>query len=173
MIMQSPDRSIGICEWTSGDINAMHRWFACRHVTRYLSWGGSIIEDSHRHLDECIRAQSESPRTKFYFAVCDTDTNRIIGDAGFHWIKDCEQKTGEIGYFLEHEYWGRGIGTIAATLVLKYAFEIESADVMRASCDSRNVASERVMQKCGLEPIEGPGPGTRKIYQIDRARWSG
>ena len=93
-----------------------------------------------------------------------------MGDAGFEWV-DREQREGELGYFLLPAYWRQGIGSECARLVLQLAFGRFGAQTMRASCDARNAASERVMQKCGMRrdtEVEKPG---RRSYRITRAEW--
>ena len=96
----------------------------------------------------------------------------VVGDAGFE--RSCasgEMREGRLGYFLEPEYWGRGYATEAAVLVLDFAFRDLGAAVMRASCDARNGASERVMQRCGMQLEPGAETPGRCAYRISREEW--
>ena len=98
------------------------------------------------------------------------ETGAVIGDAGFEWVNLAERE-GDLGYFLLPAYWGKGLGTECARLVLALAFGQCGARTMRASCDERNIASERVMQKCGMQadPL-AIRPG-RRAYRISRDEW--
>ena len=159
-------------EWQPHEGDAMHRWLGDGEVTRFLSWGSRDRTDSERHLTECIRAQEEDPRTRYFLALELHETGRVVGDAGFEWTRvDDEAREGGLGYFLEPAIWGRGLGSEAAALVLDLAFRECGATRMRASCDARNEASEGVMQSCGMQrDLESESPG-RRAYRITRERW--
>ncbi len=56
----------------------------------------------------------------------------------------------EFGYTLARSSWGRGLATEAATACLRYAFEKLRLPELFASVDSRNTASQRVLEKIGF-----------------------
>ena len=157
-------------EWRPDELEAMHRWLGSPEVTRFLTWGAKSLDDSARHLELCVSEQTKPERTRYYLAAELRRSGEVMGDAGFEWV-DREQREGELGYFLLPAYWRQGIGSECARLVLQLAFGRCGALAMRASCDARNVASERVMQKCGMRrdtEVEKPG---RRSYRITRAEW--
>ena len=159
---------IRLREWRPGELEAMHRWLSDPDVTRYLTWGAKSIDDSARHLDLCLAEQARPDRQRYYMAVELAATGEVIGDAGFEWVKERE---GDFGYFLLPAYWGKGLGTECARAVLALAFGPCGARTMRASCDARNIASERVMQKCGMQlDPQAVTPG-RRAYRITRDQW--
>ena len=164
---------ITLRDWCAQELDAMHRWLGDPRVTRYLGWGSKSLEDSARHLAQCLRDQEHPDRERYFLAMELRASRRVIGDAGFHWTyRDGTRKEGAFGYFVEPKHWGRGHATEAAELVLGFAFDELAATVMRASCDSRNAASERVILKCGMERdpdlLERPG---RLFYRIRRDEW--
>jgi RimJ/RimL family protein N-acetyltransferase len=55
--------------------------------------------------------------------------------------------TREVGYRLGREYWGRGIATRALTI---YLHEIEHSRPLGAQTRPENLASQRVLTKCGF-----------------------
>lgn len=57
----------------------------------------------------------------------------------------------EIGYAVNPDYQNRGIATEAAKLIIKHLFDTTIIDYIQASFFVGNTASERIMQKCGLE----------------------
>jgi ribosomal-protein-alanine N-acetyltransferase len=76
-----------------------------------------------------------------------------------------------MGCFLVPVYWRKGIGTECARLVLQLAFAFCGALWMRAACDERNVASEGVMQKCGMRRDKAMEKAGRRFYRISRSEW--
>ncbi|HEV2702145.1 MAG TPA: GNAT family N-acetyltransferase [Steroidobacteraceae bacterium] len=76
-----------------------------------------------------------------------------------------------IGYKLVRSAWGRGIGTAAVHWLLQELAEHCPGKVVRAAVDTRNHASQRVLQKCGFayvrsEPAEIRGEATLDyVYQ--------
>jgi RimJ/RimL family protein N-acetyltransferase len=68
----------------------------------------------------------------------------------------------EVGYWLGHRFWGRGIGTAA----LRAFLEVETRRPLDAHVAGHNVASRRVLEKCGFRvrgeavASEAPQDGT-------------
>jgi len=76
-------------------------------------------------------------------------------------VNDVEISEGtiELGYALHPNYYNRGFATEALSAVISYLFEIGFEKVI-AGAFEENLASQRVMQKCGMHPIS-------KTDQID------
>ncbi|MEY2529500.1 MAG: hypothetical protein QOJ05_1590, partial [Verrucomicrobiota bacterium] len=60
----------------------------------------------------------------------------------------------EVGYWLDRVYWGRGVATAALSSFL----ELEKRRPLYAGVARHNVASLRVLQKCGFVLIGSPDP---------------
>ncbi len=54
------------------------------------------------------------------------------------------------GYWLGRRYWGRGIGTDAARMLSDHALASGKLRRLEAAVFAQNVASERVLEKCGF-----------------------
>lgn len=65
----------------------------------------------------------------------------------------------EVGYLLKPTAWGRGFATEIAARLLRFAFESTALDEVVAVTDIRNLASQRVLLKCGMTPV-----GRRRAY---------
>lgn len=63
----------------------------------------------------------------------------------------------EIGWTLRGDMRGKGYATEAAKALVDYAFGDLNAEEIRAHCDSRNHASEKVMRKLGMVLVDGTG----------------
>lgn len=76
------------------------------------------------------------------------ETGEFVGRCGFGLVETGEV---EIGYMLHKEYWGKGYATEVVTALLKWAKENISADYIIGFTTFDNLASQRVLQKCGME----------------------
>ena len=59
----------------------------------------------------------------------------------------------ELGYRLRRSAWGRGLATEGSRALLRHAFETLGEDVVDACAKPENVASTRVMIKCGMKRV--------------------
>ena len=81
-----------------------------------------------------------------------------IGDLCF---KGLEEKNPEIGYGILDEFQGHGYATEAVTLAVEWAFSQPRVLAVEAETDPDNIASQRVVEKCGFKATgtigeEGP-----------------
>ena len=60
----------------------------------------------------------------------------------------------EIGYWISEDYWNKGICTEALKILIKYCFEVKKYNVIWGTYFVDNLASGRVMEKCGFEKIK-------------------
>jgi len=56
----------------------------------------------------------------------------------------------EVGYHLARAFWGRGYATEAARACVRFGFEQLNLERIVAVVQPANVASRRVLEKCGL-----------------------
>jgi len=82
------------------------------------------------------------------FAIREKDTEALIG-IFVECEKDLEKKTLEIGYGLGSRYWGKGYMTEVVKTMLDYYLSSGFTTVY-ASFFPENIASRRVMEKCGM-----------------------
>lgn len=76
---------------------------------------------------------------------------RYVGNVAIHPEKDVYRRSGEIGYLLGEPYWNMGIMTRALKLAVKYAFDELDLVRLHTGVFEYNVASQRVLEKCGFE----------------------
>ncbi|WP_435275973.1 GNAT family N-acetyltransferase [Psychrobium sp. nBUS_13] len=82
--------------------------------------------------------------------VCKHNNNKVIGEIVFR-VEDWDCQRAEIGYRMSPESAGKGICTMATSLLIDYLFEQFDFYKLVAKCDARNVASYRVMEKLGFK----------------------
>lgn len=85
----------------------------------------------------------------FAFAV--TADSKVIGSIGVFRQENIHRQTGELGYYIAEEYWGKGIMTQAVKQICKYVFE--KSDIIRIYAEpfAYNAASCRVLEKAGFQ----------------------
>lgn len=131
----------------------VHRYASQEIVCRYQPWGPNTGEDSRSFVNQVIKDASREPRTRFAFAIVTKDDKRMIG-AGELTLRDISNRSGEVGYIINPDYWGRGIATDVATLLINFGFSNLTLHRVFATCDPRNIGSSRVLERVGMT-LEG------------------
>jgi ribosomal-protein-alanine N-acetyltransferase len=118
-------------------------------VMRYIGTGqpNADVEQSRAWLARMCAHQQQHGFC--FWAVVEKESNQLIGTCGLGYQRDGGLPV-EFGYSLARAYWGRGLATEAARACLRYVFEHLSLAEIAASVDSRNVASQRVLEKIGF-----------------------
>jgi RimJ/RimL family protein N-acetyltransferase len=76
---------------------------------------------------------------------------RVIGAIGLHEFIIGQSHSADIGYWLGKPFWGKGIMTAVVKAVCSHAFENFGIVRIHAHVFSFNIASSRVLEKCGFE----------------------
>jgi RimJ/RimL family protein N-acetyltransferase len=75
--------------------------------------------------------------------------DQLIGHVGcYAWHRS--NRRVDIGYHLMASHWGKGYATEAARAIIGWAFDNLDVHRIQADCTDGNIASERVMLKCGF-----------------------
>lgn len=72
---------------------------------------------------------------------------RVVGGV---WLMGIQDDSGELGYELSIEHWGKGLMTEASLAVIEWGFSERLLAKISASADARNRRSIRVMEKLGM-----------------------
>jgi len=73
----------------------------------------------------------------------------VVGTISFNQL-DRTNSSGQLGFEVAREQWGKGIGTEAVRAVLSYGFGAMGLNRIAAYCWDGNVTSRRVMEKAGM-----------------------
>lgn len=98
------------------------------------------------------RAAPESPPTTL--AIARREDDRLIGGIGVERLADVARLTGEVGYWLGPDHWGRGYAREALAAFAAYVFDTFDFERLEAWCFAPNLASRRVLEACGFR-LEG------------------
>lgn len=91
------------------------------------------------------------------FAMISKETDEFIGWAGLKYNTEMvNNKVNfyDIGYRLDEKFWGKGYASEATFAWLHYAFEKMNIKTMEAAAHNGNVASNRILQKIGMQMTE-------------------
>ncbi|MCJ8013856.1 GNAT family N-acetyltransferase [Paenibacillus sp. KQZ6P-2] len=145
MIMQT--ERLMIREYQQDDFASVHRYASNPSVTKYTLWGPNTPEETKEHIDSMLAMQQQEPRVGYEFAVTLKASGEMIGGVGLH----VSGANGEIGYCFHPDYWGRGYAYESACAMLELGFGRLDLHRIYATCRPENTASERVMQKLGMQ----------------------
>ena len=100
-----------------------------------------------KHAKEFIdKCRALEPQTVFAIEYL----GEYVGNIGLVKGNDVYRKSAEVGYFIGEEYWGKGIATAALALACEYAFTTLDVVRVHAGVYEHNLASQRVLEKCGF-----------------------
>ena len=131
------------------DAQAMYdNWASSDNVTKYLTWPthGSV-EIAQWVINDWVSHYKEP--NYYQWAIVPKDLGQPIGSIAAVKVQD-DIRMVEIGYCIGEMWWGKGIVTEAFRALIQYFFEEVGVNRIQARHDSKNPASGRVMQKCGL-----------------------
>lgn len=125
----------------------VHEWMRRPEVSRYQPWDVTTEEDTRRSVQQGVDAWAARPQLVFaYVARMDGAT---VGTGQLS-ITNREHRRAEFGYNVDPRAWGRGVATAIGRELLRIGFEEQGMHRIEATCDPRNVASARVLEKLGL-----------------------
>ncbi|MFB2552909.1 GNAT family N-acetyltransferase [Ensifer soli] len=125
-----------------------------------------------------VRRTKDGAIGKCVYAITIAETGAFVGCCGVE-PHGADGRTVEIGYWLGEPHWNRGYATEAAQALIDMAFRTREIDGIDARCRVMNVASRRVIQKCGFQ-LQGGGMvdslalgGSVAVewYRLDRKTW--
>ncbi len=101
-------------------------------------------EDADFWLNKCMSGTERGE--SFPFAIENEGIH--IGGIGLH--RKFEHSA-EVGYWIGEEYWGKGFGTLALNGIMNKAFNEFNFVRVHAHVFEGNIASEKILSKCGFE----------------------
>lgn len=123
-----------------------HTYASKPEATRYISWPThQTIEDTRSFLNYAVNAWRQG--TDYSFTLRLIGTNRLIGSFG---IMNDEGKL-QFGYILSPTQWGQGYATEACRVMLGIMRQLPEVYRIQTFVDAENVASSKVLLKCGMQ----------------------
>lgn len=112
----------------------------------YFKSSPKSLDDEVRYIKECV--ENFKNGTFYNYVIILND--EVIGGIGIK-IFTHRNYVGELGYFLEEKYWGKGIISKALEVMEDICFEVIGLTRLEIIMQPNNTSSERVAIKNGYE----------------------
>jgi RimJ/RimL family protein N-acetyltransferase len=160
--------------WQDDDLERLVALYGNPRVSRYLSVDGRPWprERSVAVFEHFVRQWEQNGFGPW--AAIDRRTGRWLGEIGLNELPDWPGPDKvEVGWELLPVVWGRGLATEGGHAALRHGFEVAGLERIISAARADNLASRRVMEKCGLAfQEEFPYKGALAVWcAIDRADW--
>lgn len=146
------------------DIAEFTRYRNLDTVARYQDWALPYTRDlAHELIDEMEHL--DGPTAGSWAQIGITHNGVLVGDIAV-WLDDTSGLA-MLGYTVAPEHQGRSFAVEAANAVLAYLFEHIGVHRVAATLDPRNMASARVLERCGFDYV-----GTARSSAWSRGAWT-
>ncbi len=133
-----------------GDLAALHDMFGREDVCRYLSWEPMNLDQARAKLEQrVLQTRVEADGDALLLAAVEAATGRMVGEFMLR-LTSAKDRQGEIGWSIHPDVQGRGLATEGAREILRLGFDEMGLHRIVAGCDTRNLASLRVMERLGM-----------------------
>lgn len=167
--MEFQSRRLLFREFEPGDYANFSSVFSDEQVMRYALMDVITEEAAMRsYFDKVLQNNAaEKDRMAYEFAVFTITEPCFIGFADIDLeVGNPMGMEGNIGYFLLPDFWGKGYATEMASALLDFFFPRVRLQKITAWCNAENHASERIMQKAGMEK-----EGELRNARFKHGRW--
>ncbi len=149
---------------THDDVTAFTHYRKLPDVARFQDWPMPYTRDlAHELVDEMDSLGGPTPGVWVQLAVDAADG--MVGDVAV-WL-DSDATLAMIGYTLDPDHHGRGYAVEAVDAVIEWLFRRRRVHRIGATIDPRNLASARVLERCGFEYV-----GTARSSAFVRDEWT-
>ncbi|WP_456274728.1 GNAT family N-acetyltransferase [Bacillus sp. AK031] len=136
-------------EFIESDWVGVYKYASQNIVSKFQVWEPNSTEDSKEFVNQILIDKSKSPRTRYVYAIILKETDEMIG-AGEINVRDFFNKSGDIAYIINPNYWGKGLATDVAKILIRFGFEDLNLHRIFAYCNPENLGSLKVLEKAGL-----------------------
>ncbi|MBO4351357.1 MAG: GNAT family N-acetyltransferase [Proteobacteria bacterium] len=128
---------------TPADIPALQQWMPDKNI--YTYWGkrpGKTDKDPKLMFENDKR-----PSKSFHLGIAPKDNNQVIGDIWVYLIEN--DRMASIAIRISPACQRKGYGTEAVHAMTRFCFENTELQRLWTEVDVRNVASQKMLEKCG------------------------
>ncbi|WBQ02864.1 GNAT family N-acetyltransferase [Kribbella sp. CA-293567] len=131
-----------------GDWTRIHEWASLAESCRYQPWGPNTEAETRAFVTTAIASASADPRTRYAWVATHPLTG-VLGTGELN-IRHATWKRGEISYAVHPDFWGQGVASEIARILLEFGFGHLQLERIEATCDPRNSASAAVLKRIGM-----------------------
>lgn len=158
-------KGIVIREYKRSDLNGVHQMLSSPQVYKTTCAIPYNCNRTYALLWIDNIRKSLKKRTDFEFGIFDAESGEYIGNIGLISVSYIN-KSADLTYIITPKYQHRGYALTAAKLMIAYGFERLGLIRIHAKCMDFNIASRRVMEKCGFSY---EGTGRNEMYKDEKA----
>lgn len=150
---------------TLTDLEDFHLYSIRPELYKHLEFSPfKTLEESRQYLKKLIQ-RSASPEAQYWFIRL-SDDHKVVGTICLHSL-DARRASVEIGYGVSPQYWGLGVFSAAARMIVDYVFNELCLRRIVARTSVHNVASLKGLEKLGFKN-EGV---MRDYYRTATGEW--
>ena len=132
-------------EMNRNDVPALKKWMPDDSIYTYWGKGSGRAEKD----PELMFEKKEKPTKSFHLGIAGKDDDQVIGDIWVYLIVN--DRMASVAIRLSKEHQGRGYGTEAMKAMTQFCFEHTELKRLWTEVDVRNIASWRMLEKCGYK----------------------
>ena len=125
------------------DVSALKEWMPDASIYTYWGKGPGKTEKNPELLFE----KQEKPTKSFHLGIEEVSSGKVIGDLYVYLIEN--NRMASVAIRLAASSHGKGYGTEALQAITKFCFEKTELQRLWTEVDTRNIASQRMLEKCG------------------------
>ena len=132
-----------IRKMVSSDIPALREWMPDKSIYTYWGKGPSKAERNPELLFE----KEEKPTKSFHLGIAEKNSGKVVGDIWVYLIEN--DRMAQIAIRLSKAVHGKGYGTESLSAMTGFCFDHTELQRLWTEVDVRNIASCRMLEKCG------------------------
>lgn len=139
--------------WIPDDFDALMAVYTDPETMRHVGDGRPITRSD---CEAWFRVTEANYASRGYgmFTLVEVESRLVVGFAGL--VHPGGQSEPEIKYALLRSHWGRGFGSELVPQLLSYGAKVHGLKRVIATVAPGNLASQRVLAKCGMGLVQGP-----------------
>ncbi len=124
------------------DAQDVYEYSIDEETVKYLTWS------THKNIDQTIESINSFLSGDSVYAIVLKDIEKVIGCFDFRIV---DEDVATFGYVLNRKYWNKGYMSETLSTFIKYLFNELDIKEIYAMHEKGNIASGKVMKKCGMK----------------------
>lgn len=130
------------------DVAGFHRYRSDAVLAEYQAWSPMSLQEARDFVAEMSSIRQFRHGGWIQLGIADAASGTLVGDTGI--FVEADESVAEIGVTLSATAQGKGHAVRATTQLVSLIFASTPVGCIRAIADSRNLASIRMLERCGF-----------------------
>ncbi len=127
------------------DVPALKEWLCDPSIYEFWGKGPSKAEKD----PELLFQKMERPSKSFHLGIEEKESRKVIGDIWVYLIEN--DRMASVAVRIARDCQGKGYGTEALSAMTRFCFRNTQLKRLQAQADVRNIASWKMLEKCGYK----------------------